>query len=189
MRVFIAAEIPEKIKDYLEKIQNELKCLAIRASWVKRQNHYLTLIFFYEINPKQAKSAAEILKEKNAGKTIIELKTSDLGAFPSLDSPRTLWVGLTGNLDELQIINQNLREKLASQKIPFDPKPFVPHLTLGRLRKMKTWQRKKISRILKQFLLKEKPKFRIKQISLIKSQLTSQGPIYQNLEKISLVWQ
>jgi len=186
MRTFIAAEIPEKIKNHLEKTQARLRRSGVRATWVKRKAMHLTLIFLGEITPEQAEKAAKILKTQTELPGPIQLKLTQLGAFPNLDFPKVIWLGLSGEIEKIKSIDFQIRKQLKQEKIPFDPKPFVAHLTLGRLRRMKPRQRRQISKILKQFKLKEKPAFEISQIVFIKSQLTSQGPIYTVFEKTNL---
>lgn len=186
MRFFVAAEIPEKIKDRLEKIQANLRRAGVQATWVKREAMHLTLIFLGRIKEEEAKRGGEILKEQLTGEAGLILKLAELGAFLNFDFPRVVWVGLAGEEEKLTSIAERLRKNLKREKIPFDGKPFVPHLTLGRLRQMKPRQRKEVSRTLKQFVLKEKPKLEIKEICLIKSQLTRKGPVYTVEERVSL---
>lgn len=186
MRAFIAVSLPEKTKNRLEKIQKRLRQSGIRATWVKRDKIHLTLIFFGSINQRQAKQVGRILKNKIQQAEPIKLKLGDLNAFPNLDFPRVLKLDLEGEIKKLETINLKLRRVLENEKIPFDPKLFISHLTLGRLRRMKPRQRKQTSLLLKETKLKEKPQFEINQISLIKSKLTPKGPIYTILKKINL---
>ena len=53
---------------------------------------------------------------------------SKTGVFPKA---RVLWAGAEHS-QALDRLAQRVRENLAEQGIPFDPKPFVPHVTLGR---------------------------------------------------------
>ncbi|HUW21224.1 MAG TPA: RNA 2',3'-cyclic phosphodiesterase [Candidatus Bathyarchaeia archaeon] len=205
MRAFIALEIPEKIKDRLEKIQNQLRQKGVKATWVKRQNLHLTLIFFADISPEQAELTAKLMKntltprrcqaesasrrrnhDSSEVNSSIELKLTPLGAFPNPDFPKIIWIGLTGEIEKINLINSQIREKLNQEKIPFDSKPFIPHLTIARLRKIKPGQKKEFGRFLSQFQLPGKWSFQINQVALIKSQLTPQGPIYTDLLRINL---
>ena len=56
------------------------------------------------------------------------LTLSGVGLFPEA---KVIWAGIQKSpaLDQLA---QQIREKLTAADIPFDPKPFVPHITLGR---------------------------------------------------------
>jgi 2'-5' RNA ligase len=185
MRCFIAIEIPDKIKDRLEKIQTNLRRAGIRASWVKRKAVHLTLVFLGKISPEQINQVAVILRNLSELPGSIEVKLSHLDAFPNLEYPKVAWIGLIGETERIKQLDSQIRNKLIKEKIPFDPKLFVPHLTLGRLR-FKPRQRRRIAQTLSQFQLKERPKFEISQIALVESQLTSQGPIYTILETIKL---
>jgi 2'-5' RNA ligase len=185
MRAFIAAEIPAKIRNQLEKIQKQLRQSSLKVSWTKKQNVHLTLVFFKDLQPEQIVKVKKTLRTEEAV-TPLSLKTGGLNAFPSLGLPRTIFLEMTGETDRLKAINLKIREKLKREQIPFDPKPFKPHLTLGRTHRLKPWQRKRVSQILKRLPIKQRAKFKITQITLFKSQLHAQGSIYTSLIKIAL---
>ena len=43
----------------------------------------------------------------------------------------TLWLGVAPD-PALQALAERVREELTARDVPFDPKPFRPHITLGR---------------------------------------------------------
>ena len=43
----------------------------------------------------------------------------------------TLWLGIASD-PALATLAERVREELAARDVPFDPKPFRPHITLGR---------------------------------------------------------
>jgi 2'-5' RNA ligase len=53
MRIFIALEIPEKIKKEISKTQNQLKSSGVQARLVKPNNTHLTLVFLGETAPNK----------------------------------------------------------------------------------------------------------------------------------------
>ena len=60
----------------------------------------------------------------------VALASDGLGKFGRA-SDATLWLGIapTRELDDLA---ERLRDELASRGVPFDAKPFKPHITLAR---------------------------------------------------------
>lgn len=57
-----------------------------------------------------------------------------LGAFPSWDAPRVVWAGVGRGAAELCALEAALRPRLAAAGFPVENRPFVPHLTLGRVK-------------------------------------------------------
>lgn len=43
-----------------------------------------------------------------------------------------LWVGLGGQVDQLRALSDRVRRQLKRARVPYDLKPFQPHLTLAR---------------------------------------------------------
>ncbi len=46
IRIFIAADLPESVREELARIQAELRTEKFKFRWVKPENIHLTLIFF-----------------------------------------------------------------------------------------------------------------------------------------------
>jgi len=180
MRIFIALELPEKIKKEISKTQNQLKTVGIKARWVKPEITHLTLVFLGEIAPNKVGEIAKILKEASSQISPINLWLEKIDAFPSLAKAKIIYLSLKGEMGKLNALVLKIQKGLKKQKIAFDQKPFVPHLTLGRLKKLQnlTWLLSKIKIPRRHFFTNK--------LFLIQSTLTSQGPIYKTLKEISL---
>ncbi len=63
-----------------------------------------------------------------------DLSFGSLGAFPDEEKARVLWAGIDQGANELIAIAEYLRVQLKILDIPFDNKPFIPHMTLCRMR-------------------------------------------------------
>jgi 2'-5' RNA ligase len=44
----------------------------------------------------------------------------------------TVWAGVRGDVDAIAGLAETLRRRLKAARLPYDPKPFRPHLTLAR---------------------------------------------------------
>ena len=49
MRLFLAIEIPVKVKDEIEKQVNDIRREYADYNWVAKENFHITLLFFGEI--------------------------------------------------------------------------------------------------------------------------------------------
>lgn len=188
MRSFIAITLPQEIKDSLQHIQERLKSAQADVKWVRPNNIHLTLKFLGEIKDdlidKIKKIIAEVCKDKKA----LEVSLSDLGAFPHIKQPRVVWVGISQGEENIKNIATELEQKLNGIGIAKGKRAFACHITLGRLRA--GIKRQELSRELekvKNLQIQNPLKFKVNKISLFKSTLTPQGPIYEEFYNANLI--
>ncbi len=187
MRAFIAIELPQKIRDFLGRIQEQLETSGADVKWVKPENIHLTLKFLGEIDDKKMSGVSEILDAVAKDKDSFQIRISSLGAFPSTNSPRVIWVGISRGDAETKAIAKELEEKIAQIGIPKEDRPFSSHITIGRTRS--TLRREKLVRGLQDLqdnAEKEDLTFNATKITLFKSTLTPKGPVYEVLHNASL---
>ena len=122
MRLFIAINLSDEMKDTLLELQGDMIQMGVRGNYTKPENLHLTLAFIGEF------SDPDLVKE--AVKSV-EFNTFDL-AFAGVGSFRNLWwAGIEKN-DALADLVRRLRRSLADAGIPFDRKKFSPHITVIR---------------------------------------------------------
>jgi RNA 2',3'-cyclic 3'-phosphodiesterase len=178
MRTFIAVEIPEEIGravgDYITILQQTIP----HVKWVSPDNMHLTMKFLGEVDEKRIPELEEFSTLALKGFSPFMVEFSHLGFFPSSRTPRVFWIGATAGVDKLLELYQDLEESL--EKIGFDreAKTFSPHLTIGRV---KHQERVTIPTGIPEF---NEVSFEVNGISLIKSTLTPQGPVYETLMKM-----
>ena len=171
MRIFIAIELPDRIKEKLKNVQKEFS-REDDINFVK--DYHLTLKFLGEISSTKLKRVRERLK------TIIikpfDLHLSKLGVFPDMKFIQVFWIGA-----EPENKIKKLQERIDSKLIDIfkRDKNFKGHITLGRVKKLN--DRDKFLDKIKQIQINGK--FNVKNFYLIQSELTSSGPVYTILEK------
>ena len=122
MRLFIAINLNEEMKDALIDIQDTMRTYGIRGKDTPPENMHLTLAFIGEYDdPERVKEVVESIEIRP-----FEMKLKGIGAFRDL-----WWVG-TENSAPLMAISRRLRLALAEADIPFDKKKFSPHITVIR---------------------------------------------------------
>jgi len=176
MRTFVAVEVHSK--DVLDAIANLQTDFDIKASPVSRQNMHFTLLFLGEITSDIAEEAKKSLSSIVFGP--IELSFTHLGAFPNPKFPRVIWVGVDEAASEQLVeLAVQVEKKLAPLGFKSD-KPFKPHLTIFRVKKKTDNISKKIEKYRQVNLGKDV----ICELKFKKSVLTSNGPIYSDLQVI-----
>ncbi|MCM8800450.1 MAG: RNA 2',3'-cyclic phosphodiesterase [Candidatus Omnitrophica bacterium] len=187
MRIFIAIQLPDKLKEYLSSIQERLKKTGADVKWVEPHNIHLTLKFLGEIEKKKLEDIIKIIERIAKNKKEFTIQLSSLGAFPKIDFPRVIWIGINKGQDQTKQIVQELEEGLFQIGIPKEKRPFLSHITIGRVRS--SLNRKELASeigSLQTNLENNKLEFVAKGITLFKSILTPQGPIYEALKEINL---
>lgn len=181
MRIFIAIEVSPKIRDALAQIQSHLKYSGVDVKWVEEKNIHLTLKFLGEISEEKCEKVKSILDE--IGKTIkpFEISIKDIGAFPKIDYPRVIWVGLEKGVKESTELAVKVDEVLLKIGFQKETRPFAAHLTIGRVRSPKNKQALK-EKIGTCQLPIAKPQT-ISSVMLFQSTLNPKGPIYTKLHE------
>ena len=154
MRLFYG--IPIKDNEILKKLRKELK-KCVEGRFVIPENYHITLRFIGEVE-----SPNQYIRELNKVEfRRFNLKFKKLGAFPSIENPRVIWLGCEGEFFWFKSII---------------PEEFVPHLTLVRVKKI-------IDKNYLKDLFNKSFEFsqEVEEVVLYKSTLTPNGSIYEKL--------
>ncbi len=123
MRLFIAIRPDDGILQALVEAQEALSRRGIHGSPVPPGNLHLTLAFIGDYpDPNRVLSAMEKVHFSP-----FPMALRDIGSF----SGQVVWAGVRESEPLLQLADC-LRQELAGADIPFDRKPFLPHITLFR---------------------------------------------------------
>lgn len=119
MRAFVAVDVPAPTVPSYPQVHPE---------------DHLTLHFFADLTAEQLPLVLESLREAADGVDPFDLELRGVGAFPDARRPRVVWAGVRRGADELHTIEDRFRRALTARRIASDDRPYVPHLTLGRIR-------------------------------------------------------
>lgn len=192
MRAFIAIELSNEIRGSLAQIESHLKYSGADVKWVEKDNIHLTLKFLGEITEEKSEKIKYILDEiaKQTKPFELSLKISKegsgifVGAFPNLDHPRVIWVGLDKGAAESRLVAEKVDDAFLKIGFRKESRPFAAHLTIGRVRSSKNKEalKEKISNLqFKAYSLQL-----IDAITLFQSSLTPKGPIYTKIHESKL---
>lgn len=112
-----------------------LRAAAPGARWHSPDTLHVTAAFLGETPPERLPELFAIAAAAEAAApSPAEAVLCSLGAFPSWDAPRVVWAGVGRGAAEMRALVAALRPRLAAAGFPVEDRPFVPHLTLGRLK-------------------------------------------------------
>ncbi len=133
IRAFVAIRLSPEIEEAVTRFQASLRKLGGDISWTKPAGFHLTLRFLgNRVPPTDVEKMIDGLAPIAAATAPFMVQARGAGAFPSLNRPRVIWIGLAnGALAEVAG-----KVEALSVKCGFDPqgRPFNPHLTIGRVR-------------------------------------------------------
>ena len=179
MRTFVAIEISNNdIVNSIKKFQTKIN---IDAKPVESRNLHFTLQFLGEVSEEILQKIIQALRKIEFSSFSVNLK--GIGAFPKPKFPRVIWIGTDDNGGNMLIQLSKKVEKVLEPLGFFSDKPFKPHITVFRIKK-------KVGDITKELDSQKMIDFGIQEVTSIKlkkSELTSKGPIYSDLEEIKAV--
>ncbi len=176
MRLFVAIELPDDVLDYLYDLQKRIDLGNAKVRWVAKKNIHLSLKFIGYVEDKLLEEIKSRLNKVNSNK--FSLKLSNAGWFPEGNSPRVIWIGVDDEKNVLNLqkkVDENLLDILKGEQ------RFSAHITLGRVKRTD----KKLLESLRMIKI-EKMNMDVDGFSLIRSQLTRNGPRYSVVERYKL---
>ena len=129
MRLFIALDIDDAIRERITRFVDETRNLAPDARWVKPESLHVTLKFIGEQPDATVETIKQELGTISASTTPIHFR--GYGFFPTPKSPRVFWIGMQSG-SELAQLAATIDDKMAALEIPKEDRAFSPHLTLAR---------------------------------------------------------
>ena len=128
IRAFIALAVAPNVVRNILRCQDELASQAGDCvRWTPDEQIHLTLQFLGNISPADLEVIQARLQDVMKP---LHLRAHGLGGFPSLRNPRVIWVGLTGDIDQLKSVQAAVETATGRS----EERKFHPHLTIGRVR-------------------------------------------------------
>ena len=121
MRLFVGLQPSDDFRTALSVLQDRLRAAGITGRYLEPSNLHMTLAFVGE----WPEDITQVLPAVGHPFTIT---LAHPGIFPEA---KVLWAGVEAS-EELNRLAQSVRNSLAENGIPFDPKEFNPHITLMR---------------------------------------------------------
>jgi 2'-5' RNA ligase len=177
-RYFIGVPIPSEAKKKL-KVQSWSGLSRYKEEKLVSQNnwHY-TLAFIGQLEADKLEALKSLLSVYAWGKPF-KMSIRNFGAFPSLKEGKILWAGCDRGREEVTSLALTLRRQLDDMEIRYDDKPFVPHITLARMRSSKN-----LTRLADNGKMKQEVFFDVNEIILYDSE-KEKSP-YAIVERINL---
>jgi RNA 2',3'-cyclic 3'-phosphodiesterase len=174
-RTFIAVKVEAgtELLKLFSVLKNELKYDSIK--WTDPNQIHLTLVFLGDTSEENIKRVSSMLSEISGGVSKFSFKIAGVGVFRTLNDPRVIWAGIERS-DELENLFRVIRSGLDRMGVALDERPFRPHLTLGRIKKVK--EKGDLEKLIKQYENKVFQDVKVSEIIFYESFLKPTGSLY-----------
>jgi RNA 2',3'-cyclic 3'-phosphodiesterase len=129
MRLFIALDLEDSIRERIARYVVAIQGLAPDARWAKPESLHITLKFIGEQPEPAVEQIKLALRTVNAAAT--EIHFHGYGFFPTAKTARVFWLGVDAG-PQLASLASTIDEELFALGIPKEDRAFSPHLTLAR---------------------------------------------------------
>ena len=178
-RAFISINIDSTSN--IVKLINELKSIE-GVKTVSSKNIHITLKFLGDTDEKLVDKIEEILINSVKNINPFEIQLKDLGVFPNQNYIKVVWIGIK-NAEPIRVIAEKIDEQIINLGFNKEKRKFSAHLTVGRVKSAKS--KKEILGLIDKYQNFEFENIKVSSINLMKSTLTSKGPIYEILKEVS----
>ncbi|HXX45393.1 MAG TPA: RNA 2',3'-cyclic phosphodiesterase [Candidatus Acidoferrales bacterium] len=130
MRLFVALDFPDSIRDAIRDLIAKLKPLCKDARWVRPEGMHVTLKFIGHVDTEKLDPIITALAGVHSSAPV-DMRFRGVGFFPTERRPRVFWCGIEAspNLGELAA---GIEHALVPLGIEAEKREFRPHLTFAR---------------------------------------------------------
>ncbi len=182
VRTFIAIELPQEVRAYLEARQEDLARAGGDVKWVRPDDIHLTLAFLGNVPVEEIAAVAAAVGGAAAGMEPIRLRAGGAGRFPPRGRPRVVWIGIeepTGALARLQSAVAEATARFAEKP---ERREYKAHLTVGRVRGGRGAE--ELSEAVAALADAKGPEFEAAEVVIFESVLAREGPTYMPLARV-----
>jgi len=178
MRAFFCVTLDERCQSTIGAIAERLRSeTRMRASWVRRGNYHLTVRFLGEIDPMLTVDLDRVCRDVVRGMDPVAIALERLGAFPSAEGARVLWIGGNTPVAYVELV-ERLNGELRGLGFGEERKRPVAHVTLARV---KGRPDPALGSLLEKVGSFSPESARVDRVTLMESRLTPSGAVYTPL--------
>ena len=184
MRLFVSVDLPDALVPAVEALQAELRD-ASGLDFTDPTQAHVTLKFLGEVGEHRIETVEDAVGEaiNAAGIDPFEATIEGIGAFPSVEYIRVVWLGIGRGGEELSRLHETIEARTTD--LGFDPEDheFTPHVTLARMNHAGGKD------LVKRVLRERDPgvgSMRVNEVRLTESELGAGGPEYSTVVRFPL---
>lgn len=179
VRTFVAVEIPSEVQVAAAKVIASLKDTPARVRWVEPHTLHWTLQFLGDVDLRDVPAVCDQVAKAVAPLAPFDVAAHGVGAFPDVNRPRTLWIGMQEGTEEMVVLHDALGAALGQIGFRAEARRYRPHLTIGRVRGGAGME--DLAARLAEHADLDCGLTTVSEVVVLSSELTRQGPVYEQL--------
>jgi 2'-5' RNA ligase len=185
LRTFLAVDLGKPLRDRCVALQESLARSAAGVKWVEAENIHVTLLFLGEVDERAVIDVCRAAAETCGRFDRFPLSVETVGCFPNPRRPRVVWAGVGAGGPELVALHDALEPPLlALGCYRREERQYTPHITLGRVRG--DGGAGELAAALQRKAGWRGGETEVREVLVMSSELTPQGPIYAVLSRARL---
>jgi 2'-5' RNA ligase len=185
LRTFIAVDLGKSLRDRCLSMQENLARTGADVKWVEEDNLHVSLLFLGEVDEREIAALCRAVADGCADHDAFTLSVETVGCFPNPRRPRVVWIGVGEGGPELIALHDALEPPLlALGCYRRENRQYTPHITLGRVRSEAA--NDPLIAALNKYANWQGGETDVREVLVMSSELTPQGPIYTVLSRAKL---
>ncbi|ERJ12915.1 RNA 2',3'-cyclic phosphodiesterase [Haloplasma contractile] len=131
MRVFLAIEFSDEVKNYLSTVQNTVKIGCKKGNFTLYDHFHLTLRFIGDTDEKGIDHLCDLIDHVSKEFGPFSIRLSDIGSF-NKGRKEIVWVGVGDGVIELEQLVNCIEAQIESFGFPRERRKYRPHITIAR---------------------------------------------------------
>ncbi len=153
--------------------------------WVGPENLHVTMLFLGEVDDRAVLEVCRAVGDGCRPLAPFTMNVETVGCFGNPRRPRTIWVGIGEGSEEVKALHAVLESRLLELGYyRREERQFTPHITLGRVKQ--DGSAKDLAPLLQKKADWQAGAVEVREVLVMASQLTPQGPIYTVLSRAPL---
>ena len=185
IRTFIAVNASRRVTNNVAKVVKRLAATCDQYRWVESENLHVTLNFVGDVVDIEVPKLCKLITAAIEPFESFEMSLQGVSGFSSAEEPRVLWMGVDEGKDVLQSLYDTLAEVLQHWGVNKDRNEYVPHMTLGRIRRGGRWN-DELLHLVNKLRHHDGGFCHVDKIVIYSSYLDRSGPTYTPMARVKL---
>ena len=134
IRTFLSFPVPMEVKSKKNMLYSTLEDSDAEIHWVKNHNLHLTVKFIGHTTESFVSKIIDTVSKITFDFKPFRLIINGTGCFPKKERPRTLFMGIEGNLNPLYDLVSRIENELEKLGFSKESNEFIPHITVARIK-------------------------------------------------------
>ncbi len=131
MRVFIAIEFNNEVKEHIADIGYRINKYSIGGNYTPKDNLHMTIKFIGEVEKNSIKKIQSAMDKTVQSIPSFNIVLNNIGRFIQRGKS-LIWMGVSEGTQDLLALHEALDNNLSVHGFPRDRRSFTPHITIGR---------------------------------------------------------